>query len=217
MSFEHIDSWKNRAVFVQQLERNILELNGVYPDHWKALLACLALVGCKPDENFTFADMGCGVAAVGELLHRYYPKMHYHGYDYAKEAIDIAKEQWGDYWSTKGKLDRLYSHASYKDFDDEDMGTFDILHQAGLCCILPNGDECFDHLLSLQVPIVISQKMNLIDGESHYDVYDHYDIKIYEYHHNRQGIYDMIEKHGYTMDKNISSPVGTTLLLKKNV
>ena len=35
---EHINNWKNKNVFIKQLELNKKELNGDYPPHWNSFI-----------------------------------------------------------------------------------------------------------------------------------------------------------------------------------
>lgn len=220
---EHVDSWKNEEVFRQQLERNLFELNSPdnYPEHWKILLGVLEQR--FPSKDFIvypdtfFLDVGCGCGAISELLARHNPRIAYQGIDYSQEAIDLANKQWPQFICPMNGI-RSFACKDYKELDDEGITVNDVLHQSALCDVLPNGDECFDHLLSLGVPTVISQKMKYsTNGTSYAEEASAYGVPTYEYYHDPAILKAIAEKRGYRIEQDIDSAVGHTLVLRNDV
>ena len=66
---KHINSWKNKAVFEDQLALNKVELDS-YPEHWKFFLR--AISNAVSYSNASLLDLGCGVGTYGELCKKHY-------------------------------------------------------------------------------------------------------------------------------------------------
>jgi trans-aconitate methyltransferase len=200
----HLDSWKNKEVFKDQLELNEKELDN-YPQHWKLFLNAIEeLVGMK---KATLLDIGCGVGTYKELCRRHTPAIEYTGMDYSQEAIDIAQQKWGeDNWRV----------GDYQSLTEEDAQNYDILHAGALLDILPNGDEALSFLLGLGFKNIILGRLKFTPKESTYTEYRAYNkIQTYAYYHNVNSLLATCEDSNYNvlLDGESNS---CTVILKKN-
>ena len=198
---EFIDSWKNPHVSKQQLALNRRELSSpnYYPKHWRHFLDTLAILSKEGVDRVV--DVGCGVGAYCALSQRHFPKLEYLGYDYSSAAIMLAKEAWkGDFVC-----------CDYQDLKSEQFRKKDVLVSNALCDVLPNGDDCFSYLLSLNVPKLVIQRIKLTDDPSFHKVYNAYGVNTYAFYHNREGILGTIKKHGYYYNEEME---GNFLLSK---
>jgi trans-aconitate methyltransferase len=182
---KHLNSWKNStSAFYQQLSRNKYELNNNFPPHWKNFVKTVLQI--KPKR---IVDIGCGVGAYCVLADQL--DVDYIGYDYAQQAVNIAIENWGGNFICKG----------YQDMKAEDIIPKDLIVANAICDILPNGDECFEHLLSLGADNVLVQRVRLTDKKSYFTEYEAYDLTTYEFYHNENHIDAIIKAHGYQATK----------------
>jgi trans-aconitate methyltransferase len=206
------ETWKNSTVFKKQLELNLKELLGSrlmpldarirkYPSHWKDFISLVR--GMSPQPN-TILDVGCGCGAYYELCKKEFPDIKYHGIDYSQEAINIAVRQWEC---------ENFLVKDYKDLTSEYVSQFDLLHLGGILCILSNGDQALEFILSLSPKNVLIGRMDIIDGESFYDTYIAYnEISTYHYYHNRANFYALCKRYLYDI-KNAND----SYLLQKKV
>ena len=188
------DSWKNRAVFEAQLHLNQLELAGDrYPQHWIDYLALLQdAIGDAPA---FVADVGCGAGVMAELLRRNFPNASYMGFDYASEAIDIARVTWPfANFLKRGWADLEPHHVQAA------LGFRNVLTAFDLTNVLPDGDTCVEHLLSLGVPEIILGKVFVGQESGIRDTYKAYDlIETYRYVHNQSNLHRMFARAGYVV------------------
>jgi trans-aconitate methyltransferase len=182
---EYKNNWKNKNVFLSQLELNKKQLKQNYPEHWMIFLKYVSEI--KPDN---ILDVGCGCGIFYKLLNLHYPTIKYTGIDYSKDAIEIAKRQW-----------------EYQDFYEKDLwelnkiwiNQFNLLYLGALLDILPNGDEALDFILSLEPKNILIGRMEITDENSgvkeEYMAYDL--IKTYKYKHNWDNILNIVKTYNY--------------------
>ena len=180
---EHIDSWKNcKEAFRRQLALNKKQLEGDFHPHWNNFVKIL-----KKETPKRVVDIGCGVGC-------YYPicrdlKIDYIGYDYSFHATDLADEAWG--WSG------TFIPARYEEITSKDIKEGDLVVANGLIDILPNGDECLKHLLSISADRLLLQRIRMTDKPSHATNYSAYDITVYEFRYNEEEFFETVKNAGY--------------------
>lgn len=200
---KYIDSWKDSEVFEYQLALNQKQLSpsGRYPSHWHHFIDCMDQL-----QNTTrVVDVGCGAGAYYVLSQRHFPDKDYIGYDYSESAVSTAKRSWG------GK----FECRDYKDLSKEDIKPGDVVVANALCDVLPNGHECFDHLLSLKADNLIVQRMKITGWPSFYKTYNAYNITTYAFHHKEQDIIDSLQKYGYEYEDSRMDKINFNFLLKR--
>jgi len=188
------DSWKNKEVFLKQLEGNLKELNQPqgYPQHWNILL--FLLEDSRTGDVDSILEVGCGVGAISKLLKRHLPQISYHGLDYSEDAIEIAKENWGE-------PERFFV-KDFWDLQKDDFVGYDLVLESAMIDVMPNGDEAVDFLLKLQPKRVYFQRLKLVEDESYYTVGSAYDtIQTCQYHHNLESFESMLSENGYAWIK----------------
>ena len=201
---QHINSWKNKEVFEDQLSLNERELHH-YPNHWNQFInSVISSVGLK---KATLLDLGCGSGSYKELCKRQLPNINYTGMDYSEEAIEVAKQRWkGEDWIV----------GDYRELTSEYANNYDILHTGAMLDVLPNGDEALSFLLTLGFKNIILGRVKLIEEASGFTEYTAYNkIQTYAYSHNIQNLKEMIEEANYeaTFTGDLNS---CTILLKKS-
>ena len=201
---KHIDSWKNKEVFEDQLSLNERELYH-YPNHWNQFInSVISAVGLK---KATLLDLGCGSGSYKELCKRQLPNIDYTGMDYSEEAIEVAKQRWkGENWIV----------GDYRELTSEYANNYDILHTGAMLDVLPNGDEALSFLLTLGFKNIILGRVKLTEEASSFTEYTAYNkIQTYAYSHNIQNLKRMIEGANYkaTFTGDLNS---CTILLKKS-
>ena len=180
------------AAFAQQLARNQQELYNP-PEHWNFCAREIDDLKHNGNRIERMVDIGCGaggLCAVANTL-----EIKYIGYDYAPAAIDVATNYWGA---------GLFFIKKYEDLTPDDINDNDIIVANALCDVLPNGDECFERLLSLNAKQLLILRVRLSYGEpSSYEEYVAYDeIRTYAYKHNSTVLSETIQKYGYDMYMN---------------
>jgi trans-aconitate methyltransferase len=202
---EHINSWKNKEVFVDQLALNESELNN-YPTHWKHFLnAILKCVGIK---RAKILDVGCGAGTYKKICSTNLPSLSYTGMDYSEEAIEVAQTRWG------GMEWRV---GDYMSLTDQDAAQYDILHAGAMLDVLPNGDEALSFLLSLGFKNIILGRVKLTEDDSHFFEYRVYNkIQTYAYSHNISNLLKMSKEAQYSVTLTQGEPNSCTILLQKN-
>ncbi len=184
-TYKHLDSWKNStSAFKQQLDRNKQELQNGFPPHWIDFIETARHLTPK-----RIVDVGCGAGVycfISEKL-----DIDYIGYDYSQHAIDLAAENWGESFVCKG----------YQELKPEDISDGDFVVANAICDVLPNGDECLRHLLSLDADNILVQRVRLTNKESYFTEYQAYDIMTYEFYHNEEELHRDIIQSGYELKK----------------
>ena len=183
---QHVNSWKNKEVFRDQLSLNESELSK-YPEHWNQFLNALSSsVGMK---KASLLDLGCGAGVYKEVCKTHFPTIDYTGMDYSQEAIEIAKERWGgEHWRV----------GSYESLTLKDADQYDILHAGAMLDVLPNGDEALEFLLGLGFTYIILGRCKLTGESSYHKEYTVYNkIQTYAYAHNSHNMSEMFKKYGY--------------------
>ena len=200
-------NWKDasRNAFLQQLDRNLYELNDSYPPHWDHLVLHLGFIQRQVKH---IIDIGCGVGAYYALIKRHFPELHYSGYDYSKQAIDLAHSTW--------RVPYFYVR-DYKGFTPHEFKDSDVIVANALCDVCEDGDACLEKLLSLQSGHLIIQRVRIVDNESYAKPYRVYgEIDTFEFYHNEQNLYHTIKEYGYTIvDKPYYQDEIIDLLLSK--
>lgn len=181
---KHIDSWKkSKETFYMQLERNLHELKTEYPPHWNNFVSFI-----KKYKPKRIVDIGCG-AGVYKHISNNAVDLDYVGYDYSDVAIDVATEAWGKGFYVK----------DYKSLNSDDILENDAIVCNALCDVLPNGDECMKHILSLGCNNLLIQRVK-IDDVSSTKTYQAYDIITYEFVHNKQQIVNDAKNYNYNIN-----------------
>lgn len=179
--------WKKASAeaFKQQFALNLRELNDP-PTHWRFFLEELARI-----KNIKrVVDIGCGVGSFSKLIRMWHGDVNYIGYDYSKAAIKTASSMWSDFGE--------FQEKDYHDILSTDLEIGDVLVANALCDVLPDGDECFDHILSLGAKNVIFLRVRITEKESYYEEYEAYgEINTYAFYHNQDGLHEMLKKYGY--------------------
>ncbi len=196
-----INSWKsNGEVFKKQLQLNIEQLNGNYPDHWYAFLSIVDYVGAK-----SILDVGCGCGALYQLCRNNLDKLTYHGIDYSVDAIRLARVHW--------KNNSAFSCKDFQDLTKSYISDYDLVHLGALLDVLPNGDEALDFILGLKPKNLVLGRIKTTENASYFKTYTAYGlIKTCEYYHNARNLQAKFDKAGYEV-MNISD---TILLRKQN-
>lgn len=201
---QHINSWKNKEVFKDQLALNETELDN-YPDHWKYFSnAVLSAVGTKRSK---LLDLGCGAGTYKEVCKRELPNIAYTGMDYSEEAIEVAQGRWGGVdWKV----------GDYQSLTEEVAVQYDILHAGAMLDVLPNGDEALAFLLSLGFNNIILGRVKLTEDESNFSEYRVYNkIQTYAYSHNIHNLVKMFKLAQYSATFK-GEQNSCTILLKKD-
>lgn len=185
--YKHIDSWKNSQIaFKRQLELNKKQLAGEFPPHWNNFVRVL-----KRNRPTRVVDIGCGAGC-------YYPicknlEIDYIGYDYSDRAVFLADEAWG--WPG------AFFNLEYKNITPEHIDTGDLIVANALADVLPNGNECVEHLLSLGANELLIQRIRITEQPNHFKEYKAYDIMTYEFYHNREQLMSTIDYYEYKLGK----------------
>ena len=183
--YKHIDSWKqSRSTFEQQLERNMYELNTSYPPHW---INFISVVESSPDIK-RVVDVGCGAGVYHNLCEKL--KVEYVGYDYSRDAIEIAESTWG------GNFNCL----DYKDLTEEHILDTDLVVANALFDVLPNGNEALQTLLKLKPKRLLAQRVRLTENDSYFEEYSAYDIMTYKFFHDSDELFRTIKANNYSFD-----------------
>ena len=179
------DSWKNKEVFDLQLDFNLKELESksTYPSHWVDNIDLMSKYNPK-----SILDVGCGCGTFYEVCRREFPDIKYFGTDYAKEAIELAKTTWGDYFQV----------LDYKNLTKEMVKQYDLLYLSAVLDVLPNGDEAFEFILSLEPKQILVSRVKLTDGDSKCETIKAYNNRpYYAYYHNITNFFNIIKKYNY--------------------
>ena len=187
MKTSNDSGWKEASTkaFQQQFALNLRELNDP-PTHWRFFLEELGRIRGA----LRIVDIGCGVGSFSKLLRMWYGDIGYIGYDYSDAAIKTAEAMWEGFG--------IFEEKDYNDLSDDDMQPGDVIVANALCDVLPDGDECFDHILSLGVKNVIFLRVRTTEKESYYEEYEAYgEINTYAFYHNENKLDEIIKKHGY--------------------
>lgn len=179
--------WKEASAkaFQQQFALNLRELHDP-PSHWRFFLEEL-----ERTKNISrVIDVGCGVGSFSKLLRMWNGNVDYVGYDYSEAAITTAQSMWDGFGN--------FYQKDYQDLTSVNVKEGDLIVANALCDVLPDGDECFDHLLSLNAKNIIFLRVRITDKTSYYEEYEAYgEIDTYAFYHNEEGLDKMIKKHGY--------------------
>lgn len=183
--YKHAGSWKNsKEAFRRQLAFNKKQLEGDFPPHWNNFVRIL-----KEETPKRVVDIGCGAGC-------YYPicrdlKIDYIGYDYSTHAVDLAKAEWGG----------NFAYKCYQEITPEDIREGDLVVANALADVLPNGDKCIEHLLSIGADELLIQRVRITESQNYFKEYQAYDIMTYEFYHNRAQLMSAIQDHGYELAK----------------
>ena len=187
MKTSNDSGWKEASskAFQQQFALNLRELNDP-PNHWKFFLEELA----RTRGIERVIDIGCGVGSLCKLIRMWYGDTTYIGYDYSDAAIKTATAMWGELGH--------FEEKDYHDLSTQDIQDNDAIVANALCDVLPDGDECFDHILSLGAKNVIFLRVRVTGKPSYYEEYEAYgEINTYAFYHNENLLDEMIKNHGY--------------------
>ena len=174
MKTSNDSGWKEASAkaFQQQFALNLRELNDP-PSHWR----------------FFLEELG-RTQQVSRVIDMWYVDTTYFGYDYSRAAIKTATAMWGEFGE--------FEEKDYHDLVAADIKENDVIVANALCDVLPDGDECFEKILSLGAKNVIFLRVRITDKPSYYEEYEAYgEINTYAFYHNENGLDDMIKKYGY--------------------
>jgi|TARA_R110000824_G_scaffold72664_3_gene185366 trans-aconitate methyltransferase len=184
--YKHIDSWKNsKNAFLHQLQINkeaIANGEAERVPHWVNLINYI-----KTHNPKRIVDVGCGIGCYYPVLENL--DVEYIGYDYSQHAIDIAKKEWGGNFVCK----------LYQEIMPEDIHSGDLIVANGLTDILPEGDKCIEHLLSLDANELLIQRIRITEQPNYFKEYMAYGIMTYEFYHNREQLMSTIDYYGYKL------------------
>jgi len=198
---EHINTWKNKEIFQEQLGLNKLQLDNNYPPHWSGFLSLMKTI----EDKKNLLDVGCGCGSFYSLCKKEFSNLGYFGIDYSEDAINLAKSEF---------CKDSFEVKDVNDLTKEYINKFDVFVMNGLLACLPNGDEVLENFLKLGPKNLIVSRINFTDSKSHYNVYQAYDkIKTYEFHHNRENFDNILKKYGYTCIE--TAMWSQTLLIQK--
>lgn len=205
MNFKYINSWtQSLETFKQQLNRNLYELNNNYPPHWKHFIQKLQ----SNSKIKTIIDVGCGIGSLYALTNKHFPHIKYIGFDYSKNAIDLAKKT----WNHNGFYVKSYQDLQPQLFKDQKT----LLVANALADILPNGDECIKTLLNLNSKYIQLLRVKTTDKLSYFEIYDAYDIKTYAFYHNYNNLIQIIKHSQYKIFvDDYSSNIKDVFLIKE--
>jgi SAM-dependent methyltransferase len=193
MKTSNDSGWKEASTkaFQQQFALNLRELNDP-PNHWRFFLEELNRMKSKDSR---VVDIGCGVGSLSKLIRMWHGEVEYMGYDYSNSAITTAKDMWGNIGN--------FEEKDYEDLSFSDIKDNDILVANALCDVLPDGDRCMNHLLSLGAKHIIFLRVRITEKESYFEEYEAYgEIKTYAFYHNRRKVNDAIHHNGYGAMRN---------------
>ena len=187
MKISNDSGWKEASskAFQQQFALNLRELSDP-PIHWRFFLEELTRI----KNAKRIVDVGCGVGSFSKLIRMWYGGIDYIGYDYSEAAIQTAKSMWGQFGE--------FEEKDYHDISKSDIQEGDVILANALCDVLPDGDECFEHILSLGASNVIFLRVRVTDKESYYEEYEAYgEIDTYAFYHNTENLDNLSKKYSY--------------------
>ena len=195
---EFIDTWKNKTVFLKQLDLNKKELDGNYPPHW---ISFIDIVNSM-NTNINLLDIGCGVGSYYELCRRHCKNVNYMGMDYSADAVEIARNQW--------ECDQFIV-LDVNDLTQNFLSNYNMIHMGALLDILPNADDTLKFILGFGVEYIFISRIE-VSTQTECSTYTAYDeITTYKYKHCRDTLLNIISDNGYTVFKSS----GSNILLKK--
>ena len=204
-TFEHIDAWaKSEETFRQQLTLNLTELSKArYPPHWLSFLNFIDMI-----EHYitTVVDIGCGCGSLYKMCQDQKLGLDYIGFDYSSPAINIATAQWGNHFFKK----------SYQQLISTDIPPKSVVVANALADVLPNGDECVEHLLNVTPKCLILLRIKITEKDSFFETYDAYNITTYAFCHNWENLRKMFNKYNYVYHIEAQQPDMYNILLEKN-
>ena len=196
------NAWKNKNVFVKQLQYNQQELSEIkegqfnYPAHWYLFLSMMHHFNPR-----SILDIGCGVGAYYKLCERHLPNTEYAGVDYSEDAIEIANHTW-----SQGS----FAVKDLWELTEEDVNSYDVIFVGALLDVMPDADAALDFLLGLHAKNVFISRIRLTDEPSHYKTYTAYEeIETCDYHHNNKNFERLVENGGYTVEAAAGDDYGT--------
>jgi len=206
INLDHVDSWKNRNVFLKQLAHGLTQLSqddNNMPDHWKKF--CTIIESEKPK---SMLDVGCGCGLYYSLMNRKFPDIKYFGVDYSEDAVEIAKDAWNknvfevmDFWKLNKKI----------------VSEYDLIHLGALLDIFPNWDEALNFILSLGPKFVIISRVEYSSDDeiTMYSAYD--EIVTYKSKHSKSKFLKIVSDNNYLYEEvNLIEGNNIIKLKKKN-
>ena len=188
---EHINSWKNKDVFLKQLQLNISQISSRdnYPLHWISFIEIMKKLNCKK-----FLDIGCGAGIYYKLIKDNFKDIDYFGIDYSEDAINIAKE----YWKYDG-----FEVRDMWNIDENYIKDYDLVHMGALLDVLPNANEALDFILKLKPKILFLSRIEysgtIVDSVYTYTAYD--EITTYKFKHSQEILKEFISRNNYEFEE----------------
>ncbi len=197
-----MSSWKNsKSAFDQQLERNLLQLKNVntYPSNWSYIMKYIDNFINKENQVDVVVELGCGVGALSMVINKYFPELKYFGYDYAPYAIKLANKNFAYPPYYVGYTGGAFCNAGYERVGKNGYENNTIVIANALCDVMKDGDEVFEDILKQGPKQAIFSRMKVVEGKSYAEAYTAYNcVDTFAFYHNREGLFDTIEKYGYT-------------------
>ena len=201
----HVNSWKSEDVFRQQLEFNLKEIDGAYPEHWNSFIRCVE--GDCGDIK-SVLDIGCGSGAMIKVCSDHFPNIRYTGMDYSPEAIELAKKAWGG-------DDSSWIVGDCRDMSSDFIQSFDLVYSSALFDVLPDGDAVLNYVLQLSPKLCYFSRVSTTVRKSYYDIYNAYGIETYRYYHNLDNLKRIIKENGFVVSSWEDSVRYSNMLLKR--
>jgi len=192
------DSWKNKNVFIKQLELNKKEFLN-YPEHWNVFIKIISNLIINTS-NLKLLDIGCGCGSYYKLCQdNFKNNLFYVGIDYSNEAIDLAKTTWN------------YSNFYCKDLFElnfDFIKNFDIIHLGALLDVLENADEALNFILSFKIKYIYIGRIDIKNDNKFIKIYEAYDeINTYKYIHSYSDFLKIIDMNGYQIIEKINNNI----------
>lgn len=207
-----MSSWKNsKGAFDQQLELNLRQIEGdvnTYPPNWSYILDYISNFMNEDSNINSIVELGCGVGALSKVILQWFPELSYGGCDDASYAIELAYEYFGKYQDAGFSIHNIDSVEFYNlGYDIIGMGGYgdnEIVIANALCDVMEDGDGVFKEILEASPKYAIFSRMKVVEEESHADPYQAYGcVNTFAFHHNREGLLDMIKEFGYNYEKEV--------------
>lgn len=185
------DSWKNKSIFLKQLQLNKEELSKPYPDHWNCFIGMINNL-LLSNSTLKLLDVGCGSGVFYKLcLDNFGSKINYCGIDYSEEAIKIAKKEW--------KSSNFYCQDVFQ-ITQEYINSYDVVHFGALLDVLENADTVLENVLNFNVPYIILGRVS-IGKQKTVTTYKAYDeILTYKFTHDFENFKQLIHNYRYNIE-----------------
>jgi SAM-dependent methyltransferase len=188
------DTWKNRDVALQMrdLARSQLE-DPLSAAPYRVFIESITwlLDAYRMPQPARLLDFGCGTGHYSALLDHYFPgRFSYLGCDYAREMIDVAREEWP---GREFVVNDLFANTL-------DLDSFDVICASALVDVLTDYERALDVLLSPATPYVLLHRQQITAAASHAEVAGGYRGQLtYRSYLRREDLERVAARHGRTI------------------